>query len=120
MKIFASLEDLWSKDYTEGTQLEPSWIRREGECGDVCDERLAGMRDTVCLCWLIVVPRCFQYQNHWSAEELLNGQRLSFQRPVDRLHEACGFCYGPCRPFLQCDWQPQCLRAWARTSYSYE
>eukprot|EP00931_Biecheleriopsis_adriatica_P096425 TRINITY_DN7007_c0_g1_i2.p1 TRINITY_DN7007_c0_g1~~TRINITY_DN7007_c0_g1_i2.p1 ORF type:complete len:2100 (-),score=266.06 TRINITY_DN7007_c0_g1_i2:89-6388(-) len=25
-------------DYTEGTQLEPSWLRREGECVDVCGE----------------------------------------------------------------------------------
>lgn len=28
------------KDYTEGTQLEPSWLRRNDECVDVCGEKL--------------------------------------------------------------------------------
>ncbi|CAE7570592.1 unnamed protein product [Symbiodinium microadriaticum] len=32
-------------DYTEGTQLEPSWIRREGECVDVCGENCLTVSD---------------------------------------------------------------------------
>jgi hypothetical protein len=30
----------FAKDYTEGTQLEPSWLRRNDECVDVCGEIL--------------------------------------------------------------------------------
>lgn len=33
-----------AKDYTEGTQLEPSWLRPNDECVDVCGEKLGGKR----------------------------------------------------------------------------